>query len=133
MSRNRLGGSTLNKLVKLAAVLSCLVLGTVANAHNVLKASSPANGATLASAPTELALTFNGSVRLVKFELHRAAVAVDVDFSPNLTAATSFTIPLSGLNEGAYSAKFSVIGEDGHTVAGHVDFGVGSAPAADSH
>ena len=111
------------------AFIACVSLSMTASAHNVLKSSTPADGSTLDRSPSELALDFNGQVRLVKLSLKRSDESIDVGFKPDLTAATSFIVPMPELASGAYSLEFSVIGEDGHTVAGHFNFGIGM-PAA---
>jgi methionine-rich copper-binding protein CopC len=127
--------SFLQTSLRAFAFITCVSLSMTANAHNVLKSSTPADGSTLERSPSELALNFNGQVRLVKLSLKRSGgregreESIDVGFKPNLTAATSFAVPVPELASGAYSLEFSVIGEDGHTVAGHFNFGIGM-PAA---
>lgn len=133
--------SFLQTSLRAFAFIACVSLSMTANAHNVLKSSTPADGSTLERSPSELALNFNGQVRLVKLSLKRSEgsegsggregreESIDVGFKPNLTAATSFAVPVPELASGAYSLEFSVIGEDGHTVAGHFNFGIGM-PAA---
>ena len=111
------------------AFIACVSLSMTASAHNVLKSTTPAGGSMLDRSPSELALDFNGQVRLVKLSLKRSDESIDVGFKPDLTAATSFIVPVPELASGAYSLEFSVIGEDGHTVAGHFNFGIGM-PAA---
>ena len=106
------------------AFIACVSLSMTASAHNVLKSSIPADGSTLERSPSELALDFNGQVRLVKLSLKRSDQSIDVGFKPDLTAATSFVVPVPELASGTYSLEFSVIGEDGHTVAGHFNFGI---------
>ena len=121
--------SFLKTLLRAFAFIACVSLSMTASAHNVLKSSTPADGSTLERSPSELALNFNGQVRLVKLSLKRSDESIDVGFKPNLTAATSFAVPVPELASGAYSLEFSVIGEDGHTVVGHFNFGIGM-PAA---
>lgn len=130
--------SFLQTSLRAFAFIACVSLSMTASAHNVLKSSTPADGSTLERSPSELALNFNGQVRLVKLSLKRSEgsegregreESIDVGFKPNLTAATSFAVPVPELAPGAYSLEFSVIGEDGHTVAGHFNFGIGM-PAA---
>lgn len=111
------------------ALIACVSLSMTSSAHNVLKSSNPADGSTLERSPSELGLEFNGSVRLVKLSLKRGEARIDVGFKPDPIAATSFVVPVTELASGAYSLEFSVIGEDGHTVAGHFNFGIG-IPAA---
>ena len=121
--------SFLKTSLRAFAFIACVSLSMTASAHNVLKSSTPADGSTLDRSPSELALDFNGQVRLVKLSLKRSDESIDVGFKPDLTAATSFIVPVPELASGAYSLEFSVIGEDGHTVAGHFNFGIGM-PAA---
>ena len=121
--------SFLKTSVRAFAFIACVSLSMTASAHNVLKSSTPAGGSMLDRSPSELALDFNGQVRLVKLSLKRSDESIDVGFKPDLTAATSFIVPVPELASGAYSLEFSVIGEDGHTVAGHFNFGIGM-PAA---
>ena len=121
--------SFLKTSLRAFAFIACVSLSMTASAHNVLKSSTPADGSTLDRSPSELALDFNGQVRLVKLSLKRSDESIDVGFKPDLTAATSFIVPVPELASGAYSLEFSVIGEDGHTVVGHFNFGIGM-PAA---
>ena len=121
--------SFLKTSLRAFAFIACVSLSMTASAHNVLKSSTPADGSTLDRSPSELALDFNGQVRLVKLSLKRSDESIDVGFKPDLTAATSFIVPVPELASGAYSLEFSVIGEDGHTVAGRFNFGIGM-PAA---
>ncbi|MEJ6678628.1 MAG: copper resistance protein CopC [OM182 bacterium] len=121
--------SFLKTSLRAFAFIACVSLSMTASAHNVLKSSTPAGGSMLDRSPSELALDFNGQVRLVKLSLKRSDESIDVGFKPDLTAATSFIVPVPELASGAYSLEFSVIGEDGHTVAGHFNFGIGM-PAA---
>ena len=121
--------SFLKTSLRAFAFIACVSLSMTASAHNVLKSSTPAGGSMLDRSPSELALDFNGQVRLVKLSLKRSDESIDVGFKPDLTAATSFIVPVPELASGVYSLEFSVIGEDGHTVAGHFNFGIGM-PAA---
>ena len=121
--------SFLKTSLRAFAFIACVSLSMTASAHNVLKSSTPAGGSMLDRSPSELALDFNGQVRLVKLSLKRSDESIEVGFKPDLTAATSFIVPVPELASGAYSLEFSVIGEDGHTVAGHFNFGIGM-PAA---
>lgn len=118
--------------LKIGSVIASLALSGAASAHNMLKASEPANGAMLETAPKELVLEFNGAVRLVKIAVEQDGEAIDVGFKPSVEAAKRFTLPMQGLGLGATSVRFSLIGEDGHTVAGHVDFAVGTAAVTSS-
>lgn len=118
--------------LRIGVVVLGLVLSSVASAHNILKASVPANGATLQAAPDELVLEFNGAVRLVKLDVEQEGQAIDVGFKPSVEAAKRFALPMQGLGMGATAVRFTLIGEDGHTVTGHMDFAVGTAAVTNS-
>ncbi|MBL6752889.1 MAG: copper resistance protein CopC [Pseudomonadales bacterium] len=121
--------SLMTMSMRCVVLIACVFVSSIVSAHNVLKSSVPADGATLEGSPSELALEFNGQVRLVKLNLKIGEEEVEVGFKPNPTAASSFAIPVPELSPGAYALEFSIIGADGHTVAGHFNFGVGM-PAA---
>lgn len=121
--------SLLTMSIRCMVLIACVSVSSIVSAHNVLKSSVPADGAALESSPSELALEFNGQVRLVKLSLKNGEEEVEVGFKPDLTAASSFAIPVPELAPGAYALEFSIIGADGHIVAGHFNFGVGM-PAA---
>jgi copper transport protein len=119
------------------AVVACLALalGTQsASAHALLKASDPANGAELASAPSQVLLTFTedpdpalsivhvldsggnqvekGKARAVPG--HRAQLVID----------------LPVLGKGVYTVSWRTVSRvDGHTTGGAFAFGVGVSPA----
>ncbi len=61
----------------------------------------------------------------MKLSLKNGEEEVEVGFKPDLTAASSFAILFPELAPGAYALEFSIIGADGHTVAGHFNFGPG--------
>ena len=46
-----------------------LALPMLAQAHTALKTSTPENGSTIATIPSDLDLVFNADVRLIKLEL----------------------------------------------------------------
>ncbi|MGY1773249.1 copper resistance CopC family protein [Blastococcus sp. SYSU D00813] len=118
----------------LGALVVLAVAGApAASAHDQLSAATPADGASVATAPAEVALRFSGVVQ----ELG-ARVAVT---GPGGTAVgdgeprvvdTTLTQPLApGLPAGTYTVEWRVTSADGHPIAGTTSFTVtsGGAPA----
>lgn len=124
MRAMKMNTSLRSTLLVLSLMLGFVMSGA-ASAHSALKASTPADGAELASAPTEIVLEFASDARLAKFAIAKDGTDLAIGFKPIMTAAKEFSIPVEGLSAGAYSVSFSIIGDDGHTVAGHFNFGVG--------
>jgi copper transport protein len=93
--------------------------------------TSPANGAVLAKAPTEVVVVFDDSVRVGK---GNAAVDNATQRSVLAGKATArgreLTIPLERLRDGAYSVRWSIVSDDGHREEGVLAFAVGAGSAA---
>ena len=93
--------------------------------HTVmLKASSPANGATVSGSPKALTLTFAHPMTLKTVALtgpDGKTVAVPVA-AAGAKAQTS--VPLPKLTPGAWRAAYKAIGSDGHAMTGLVRFTV---------
>jgi|SRR5262245_21293502 len=113
------------------ALLALVVLSFAgsAEAHTHLKKSSPAAGATLAAAPTEIRLEFNeaieASVSHVSVETNAgqavAAGAAAADPSDRTALVLRLTEPLKA---GAYKVNWRVISTDTHKVKGSFTFQV---------
>jgi len=119
-----------------------LITTAPANAHAVLVASDPIDGARLAAAPTQVTLTFDESVRPVA-----SATQVITDTGDRVDTGLSIaddgarvvlTLPAK-LPVGSYTATWKVISADSHEVAGAISFGIGrdarstAAPLTHSH
>ncbi|WP_409489321.1 copper resistance protein CopC [Amycolatopsis sp. cmx-11-12] len=115
----------------LVAGVALLGAATPAMAHSELKSSDPAKGASLATPPTQIKLTFSGPVTLAadpiqitgpenaKWTVGRADVAGSV-----ITAPVQAVGPA-----GEYTLRYKVTFEDSHESSGTVKFNL-SAPAA---
>lgn len=104
-----------------------LLWGGPAYAHVELTSSTPADGATLDTAPGEVVLTFSGEINP---ELAEAAVTVDgksADAGPVTVKGATVTVPLPG-DEGDYRVAYRVVAADGHRVDGQLRF-TAAAPA----
>ncbi|WP_142270960.1 copper resistance CopC/CopD family protein [Mycobacterium sp. AT1] len=97
-------------------------------------ASSPTDGARVASAPATVTLTFDESVRLVPAAAQVISTTGERadEGTAHLSAdATTIVIPLRPeLPRGGYAATWRVISADGHIVSGSVSFGVGQDAGA---
>ena len=124
---------TVRRALALTACLIALVIAPAApaSAHAALVATNPAQGATVASAPSEVTLTFSESVTAVKDKIR--VVAPDgsrADKGDPVTEGAVLRIPLRGdLPIGTYLVSYRVISADSHPVPGGFTFNVG-APSA---
>lgn len=115
-----------------------LVLGAApAFAHTRLQGSDPADGATSATAPQRVSLTFNESLS-AEFSAITVVGPDGAAYQTGAVAADGTTIstavrPLGPA--GRYEIGYRVVSDDGHPVSGTVAFtltapGPGSAPSA---
>jgi len=121
-------------LLPLVAVLaSVLLFASPASAHNTLLSSDPAEGATLASAPTQMTLVFDKSVPLNTLSIEMIdATGVRTDLSgfvhgPN--GDTEVLAPLPSLSPGGVTLRWRLVGADGHPITGRVSFTIAAPPA----
>lgn len=119
-------------VVAAVAAALCLIVFTAgpALAHTELKTSAPANGATVATAPTTVSLTFGEAVTL-------PANPITVTGPDNATwtvgkatvTDATVTAPVTATGPaGAYTMNWQVISDDGDTIKGTVKFTL-STPA----
>jgi copper transport protein len=114
------------------ALLAILLLPAApAAAHAALVATSPAQGSTVPSAPSEVTLTFSESVTPVTGKIR--VIAPDgsrADRGTPTASGTVLRIPLRGdAPIGTYLVSYRVISADSHPVPGGFTFNVG-APSA---
>lgn len=114
----------------LLSVLLALCVPAAAQAHAVLTASQPAEGAVLTTSPADISLTFGGDVRVVSLVLKHDG---DPDLPLPLPAATPFAhsaqAPLPALAPGAYRIEWRTVAKDMHAMSGAVTFTVTEPPA----
>ncbi|MBB3463145.1 copper resistance CopC/CopD family protein [Rhizobium sp. BK377] len=108
-----------------------LLLGTGADAHAVLIASSPANNDILAVPPEKVLLRFNEAVRAVRFSMV-AADGVTRGISANSTGAEVKAVLPDPLADGTVIFSYRVVSEDGHPIGGSIVFHVGKPSARSS-
>jgi copper transport protein len=120
------------KRLLLTVALAALVAPGAAFAHAILLQTSPANRAVLARAPTEIRVTFDDAIRpgagnAAVGNANRRSILAGV---PHV-AGRSLILPLrSRLPKGDYSARWSIVAQDGHHEQGVIAFAVGTSSAA---
>jgi copper transport protein len=114
----------------LSAILA-LALPGAASAHNTLLSSDPADGATLASAPTQIAWQFDNSVPLETMTvtlIDATGTRSELSGSTHGPAGdTQVITPLPALPAGEVSLRWRLVGPDGHPITGRVDFAITAA------
>jgi copper resistance protein C len=117
----RRGGAALLSVV--AGLLSVLVMGSAAAAHNSLTGSDPKNGARLDQPPAQVRLTFLA-------RLDPETTTITVTGPDNVPAAAgsprfegkSVEVDFRPGRAGLYTAAYEVASDDGHPVEGEVRF-----------
>ena len=100
-----------------------LLLPLLAIAHAMATATTPANGETLKTAPTEFTLTFNEPATLSRVTLQKTGEvdAKEISQVPTV-AAERVTLPAPKLSPGEYTLRYRAAGPDGHVMPGTVKF-----------
>jgi copper transport protein len=121
-------------LVLLAAFVTLLAgPARPAYAHAQLVSSDPANGARLATAPSEIVLRFSERVNLVRDGIRllnsdgTARPTAPPQISPTAPAEVHLPVPAS-LGTGAYTVSWRVVSADSHPIRGALLFAIGDAP-----
>jgi copper transport protein len=120
-------------LAAMAAGLFLVLLGPAspASAHAALVATNPAQGSTVATAPTEVTLTFSESITAVNDKIR--VIGPDgsrADQNRPAVSGATLRIPLRpNLPIGTYLVSYRIISADSHPVPGGFTFNIG-APSA---
>lgn len=94
-------------------------------AHTHLMSSIPMDKAQLDQVPEQLSLTFMDEVTLLQLRLTNSQDEnIDLHFSPNASKQKTFLEALPELEPDRYQVHWSIIGVDGHRVAGDFSFRV---------
>jgi methionine-rich copper-binding protein CopC/putative copper export protein len=115
----------------LAVGALALVVAQQASAHAIPLHAEPPNGAILLTAPRYVSVTFDSSVRVGP---RNAAIRNDgtnvLDGVARIAPGNRLVIPLhSGLADGDYTVRWSVVSDDGHEQEGVIVFGLGRSAA----
>ncbi|WP_262852515.1 copper resistance CopC family protein [Mumia quercus] len=108
-------------LVLLAAVGLLLVGSPTAHGHAVLVSTTPEDGATVATMPNEIVLTFNERVTTPAYVVAEAPDGTKVASGEARTDGTSVraTTEPAGI-AGKYRISYRVVSADGHPISGSV-------------
>jgi copper transport protein len=98
---------------------------SAASAHASLIASDPVDGATLATAPVMLTLSFNEPVEPISIRIIDSAGAASAVTQIGREGANLILRPPVALGEGAHIVSWRVISTDGHPVGGSLTFWTG--------
>ncbi|MCX6507407.1 MAG: copper resistance protein CopC [Actinobacteria bacterium] len=114
----------------LAILVGVLALGTTAaSAHATLESSSPADGQSVLTSPSEIRITFSETVTTISgglSVLNADGKTVDTGNS-EIVGGRTLVAPISEtLSDGTYVATYRVLSADGHPVSGSILFGVGN-------
>jgi copper transport protein len=122
-------------LVKRSAVLfalAALIAPASAAAHATLIATTPADGAVLDRAPQSVQVDFDDRIHVApgNAAVSNASNASVLAAAPRI-AGHALVLPLrSGLADGSYSVRWSIVSDDGHREQGVLAFAVGSGSAS---
>lgn len=106
-----------------ALLLSFGLVAAPASAHDALVASTPTDGETLTTAPTELTLSYNAEIAQIGADVVVTDPAGTVVSQPLTVAGTDVVVPLaSDLAPGAYAVAWRVTSSDGHPIDGLLAF-----------
>jgi copper transport protein len=116
----------------IVAIAVGLPAGT-ASAHNTVLGSDPADGASLATAPTQITWQFDLAVPLETMTvtlIDAAGARSELAGSVHGPAGdTEVVTPLPVLDAGPVSLRWRLVGPDGHPITGRVDFTITGAPS----
>jgi copper resistance protein C len=120
----RLRPAALSGAAALAVALLCLAGVAPARAHDVLIDTDPADGAVLATAPTQVKLTFAQQALRIGTRLRVTGPGgAVVSGRPVQVVGSYVTQPLDpGLTPGGYTVVWRVTSADGHPVSGTFTF-----------
>lgn len=110
---------------RLAAFALISMLATGATAHSRVETTTPENGATIASAPSEISFSFGDEIRLTRVQMvHQDLHTVPLDLGGQTSFDRVFTLPFQGMGNGTYRIEWRGLGVDGHAMQGEFTFTV---------
>ena len=121
--------------LKPAVFLVCLFLslfafgGSPALAHNAFDSSSPFDGETIESSPTQWSITFTKSVPLETFSgeiINGDGIRTQLTNAVHGSSDNIVVVQLPPALAGAITARWKLVSSDGHVVSGRVAFSVGA-------
>ncbi|KQU66530.1 copper resistance CopC family protein [Phycicoccus sp. Root101] len=117
----------------LLGVLSSIITAVAADAHAALKSVAPADGAQVATAPSQVVLEFNEPISTSFATVTVTGPSGAASSGRPRVDGTTVTQALTdGLPAGKYTVAFRVVSEDGHPVSDTTRFTVKGASATSS-
>ncbi|HEV2590753.1 MAG TPA: copper resistance CopC family protein, partial [Gaiellaceae bacterium] len=118
--------------LSMLCLIAALAAPAAAWAHATLVRTQPANGAVLVHAPRAVVVTFDDTVRVASGnEVVANTTSTPVTTGAAVAHGRTLTIPLrANLADGDYSARWSIVSDDGHHEEGVIAFAVGAGSAA---
>lgn len=110
------------RLLSVIAVVVSLPMALAA--HSKLASSTPANEAVIATAPTEIMLSFAKKIRLTRVALVGASGTEDLDLSHVSAFETEYTLTATAIDAGDYTVEWRGLGGDGHPLSGTFSYTV---------
>ena len=112
----------------LLGVLSSIIMATGADAHAALRSISPKDGSSLATAPTQVVLTFNEPISTSFATITVTGAAGAVSAGKTVVDGVTVTQALTpDLPNGSYRVAYRVVSDDGHPVSDTTTFTVAAA------
>jgi copper transport protein len=109
-----------------AAVLAVLLIPSMADGHQYLRAAAPAEGDTLTAVPGEIRLTFSEAVRLDFSDVVVQGPAGILELGPLRRSAEDPSVLVApvagGWHAGPFTVRWTTVGSDGHRTDGTVAF-----------
>ncbi|SEL16280.1 copper resistance CopC family protein [Nonomuraea pusilla] len=121
--------SPLAAAAAILAALFVIVTAGPALAHDTLKSSTPAKGATVKTLD-EVKLEFSAGVRMPFVIVRGAGDAQHQRGEPQVDGSVVTQAVEGPLPDGAYTIAFRVVSSDGHPIEGEIPFTVKGAPSA---
>lgn len=128
------GGLLTRFLLALAAAAFLMVPAAAAQAHDVLEATDPANGSTVATVPAKIGLTFDHTPIAIN-SIVRVEDATGTDQADGPVSIVDNHVSQAvkpDAPEGTYTVVWRVVSSDGHPIEGKFTFTAGAATATAS-
>jgi methionine-rich copper-binding protein CopC len=116
----------MKQIAAFLAAASALLMASSAHAHAHLESASPAAGSTVATAPSEVTLSFSEKLEPAFSRLEvRNAQGARVDQAPATINGNTISAPLKPVPPGRYTVRWRVLSVDTHKTEGSFTFQVG--------
>ncbi|MFD2442582.1 copper resistance protein CopC [Bacillus sp. CGMCC 1.16607] len=116
------GGKDLKQLLYIIILIITLTGPTMVNAHTEIKSSFPQEGQIIDSNLVEISLQFEGEIEeLSTMELLKGEIKIPLDQVKVQETQMIGTLS-QPLDNGSYTVKWRIAGEDGHAIEGIIPF-----------